>query len=185
MSRHCPCLRCCLQPVRTFATPGFCFVHVGNAFESEHRATLDIDLGVFESASILNDLKMAHLRQGPSDGSDITGCQYMRLSLPLSDADPDAADSSSQLPVGAFRGAQGFGVLLSSYSAPACVCNLSRTHPPGVVPPTVGYSSMWQVFGCAQQHVMVAVCDPVTAGSRAAKDVCCLHHFAGSGASDP
>lgn len=120
VSGHCPCLRCCLQPVRTFTTPGFCFVHIGNAFESEQGATLDVDLGVFESASILNDLKIAHLRRGPSDGSDVTGCQYMRLSLPLSDADPDAADSSSQLLVGvsAFRGAQGFAEQLLS----TCLC---------------------------------------------------------------
>lgn len=101
-------LPCCLflyalshavQPVRTFTTPGFCFVHVGNAFESEGGTTLDIDLGVFDSASILNDLKLSALRQGPEEGADITGCQYMRLSLPLSEADPDAAEGSSSLPV--------------------------------------------------------------------------------------
>jgi hypothetical protein len=85
--------------VRTFTTPGFCFVHVGNAFESESDTTLDIDLGVFDSANILNNLKMASLRQGGEEGSDITGCQYMRLSLPLSESDPDAAEGSSSLPV--------------------------------------------------------------------------------------
>lgn len=72
---------------------------MGNAFESEGGSTLDIDLGVFDSASILNDLKMAALRAGPEEGRDITRCQYMRLSLPVSMADPDAADSSSNIPV--------------------------------------------------------------------------------------
>jgi hypothetical protein len=74
-------------------------VHVGNAFESEGGTTLDIDLGVFDSADILNKLKMASLRQGSEEGSDITVCQYMRLSLPLSESDPDAAEGSSSLPV--------------------------------------------------------------------------------------
>jgi hypothetical protein len=76
-------------------------VHVGNAFEAEDGTTLNVDLGVFDSASILNDLKMSVLRQGPHEGRDITGCQYMRLSLPLSETDPDAADSSRNLPVSA------------------------------------------------------------------------------------
>lgn len=96
-----PCLADMLQPVRTFTTRGFCFVHVGNVFESEGGTTLDVDLGVFDSANILNDLKMSVLRQGAHEGHDLTGCQYMRLSLPLSDTDPDAADSSSNLPVSA------------------------------------------------------------------------------------
>lgn len=99
-------------------------MHVGNAFESEAGSTLTIDLGVFEGPSILNDLKMAALRQGPPSEAvdsagegggggeggvgggaaarckgDITGCQYMRLSLPLQEADPDSADGSSSLPV--------------------------------------------------------------------------------------
>lgn len=90
-----------LKPVRTFTTPGFSFVHVGNAFESEDGTTLNVDLGVFDSANILNDLKMMSLRQGPDEGRDVTGCPYMRLSLPLSEADPDVVDAaeSSNLPV--------------------------------------------------------------------------------------
>lgn len=57
--------------MRTFSTPGFSFVHIGKAFESEGGTTLHMDMGVFDSANILNDLKMAALRQGPEEGSDV------------------------------------------------------------------------------------------------------------------
>jgi len=113
-----------LQPVKTFTTPGFCFVHVGNAFESEGGTTLDVDLGVFESASILNDLKMSALRQGPEEGRDVTGCQYMRLSLPLSDADPDAADGSSILPVSVYWASRQLLALGNDWQL-SCSCHWS------------------------------------------------------------
>jgi hypothetical protein len=129
-------LLCCaaLQPVRTFTTPGFSFVHVGNTFESENGTTLDIDLGVFDSATIPNDLKMAALRQGPGEGSDVTGCQYMRLSLPLSEADTDASESSS-LPVG-------FHTKYAAYFA--CICQVCRQMKCTLGSPFLSCTVSWQ-----------------------------------------
>jgi hypothetical protein len=44
--------------VRSFSAPTFAYVHIGNAFESDDGTMLHVDLGVFEDAQILNDLKM-------------------------------------------------------------------------------------------------------------------------------
>ena len=47
-----------MQPVQTFTTPPFCYIHCGNAFESSDGKTLHVDLVVFDSPGILNDLKL-------------------------------------------------------------------------------------------------------------------------------
>uniref|UniRef100_A0A383VZG2 Carotenoid oxygenase n=1 Tax=Tetradesmus obliquus TaxID=3088 RepID=A0A383VZG2_TETOB len=71
------------KPVRTFTTPAFAYVHIGNAFESADGSMLHVDLGVFEDAQILNDLKLQVLRHGPEQGRQVSPCSYMRLDVPL------------------------------------------------------------------------------------------------------
>eukprot|EP00879_Flechtneria_rotunda_P014155 GHRR01014790.1.p1 GENE.GHRR01014790.1~~GHRR01014790.1.p1 ORF type:complete len:330 (+),score=69.39 GHRR01014790.1:226-1215(+) len=79
------------KPVKTFWTPAFSYIHIGNAFESEDGRTLHVDLGVFKDAQILNDLKLQPLRQGPErpeGGKEISPCTYQRLDIPLTGTGP-------------------------------------------------------------------------------------------------
>jgi carlactone synthase/all-trans-10'-apo-beta-carotenal 13,14-cleaving dioxygenase len=71
------------KPVQTFTTPAFSYVHCGNAYESEDGGTLHVDLSVFESPQILNDLKLQAVRSGPEQGREVTRSEYMRLDIPL------------------------------------------------------------------------------------------------------